>query len=138
MTKAKGRAKERRLPEISGAPEVDEASEDADEEKDGKLDVIPMPLTEEDRIILRMVTGLRGQLLDFALTQQVRDGGQWRDVVRYDCAHGKVHMDRFTKGQSGATKKEICGLEQIEEGYEIAKDAIFDGWEENRWRYFYG
>jgi hypothetical protein len=138
MTKAKGRAQERRLPKISGAPEVNQPSQDADEEEEGQVEVIPMPLTDEDRIILRMETGLRGQLLDFAFVQQVKDGGQWQDVVRYDCEHDTVHMHRFTKGGTGTSRKEICGLDQIEEGYEIVNNAIFDGWEENRRRYFYG
>jgi hypothetical protein len=138
MAKAKGRAQERRLPEISGAPEVDEASQDADEEEDGEVEVFHVPLTDEDRIVVRLVTGLRSQLLDFALTQQVRDGGQWYDVVRYDCAHDEVHVDRFRKGRRGSVKKSVCGLDQIEDGYEIANNAIFDGWEENRRRYFNG
>ena len=86
MAKAKGRTQERRLPKISGAPEVNQPSQDADEEEEGQVEVIPMPLTDEDRIILRMETGLRGQLLDFAFVQQVKDGGQWQDVVRAELA----------------------------------------------------
>jgi len=140
VTKAKGRhRRESQLPEISGAPEVAEASPDADEgDEPGKVEEYKAPLGESDRVVVRIVIGMRGQLLDFALIQQVRDGERWRDVVRYDCSHGEVHEDRYMKGQKGATKKEICGLAEIEDGYKIAEDAIFDGWEENRRRYFDG
>lgn len=140
MTKAKGRHRqERGLPEISGAPEVAKAPLDADEEDEyGDPQEFKVPLGDDDRAVVRMVFGMRGQLLDFALVQQLRDGGRWRDVVRYDCSHGEVHEDRYVKGQRGATKKEICGLGEIEDGYKVAEDAIFEGWEENRRRYFDG
>lgn len=46
-------------------------------------------LSADDRALVRMVTGSRAQLLDFAVVQQVQDGGRWRDVVRYDCAQDR-------------------------------------------------
>lgn len=140
MTKPKGRHRqESRLREISGAPEVANAAPDADEEDEfGEVQEYKIPLGENDRVVLRMVIGMRGQLLDFALVQQVLDGGRWSDVVRYDCSHGEVHEHRFVKRQRSTIKKEICGLTEIEDGYKVAEDVIFDGWEENRRRYFDG
>jgi hypothetical protein len=140
MTKAKGRhRREAGLPEISGAPEIPKTSPGVDEEPEfGEVEEFKAPLGDDDRVVVRLVTGMRGQLLDFALIQQVRDGGRWRDVVRYDCAHGEVHEDRYVKGRKGATKKEICHLGEIEDGYKYADKAVFDRWEENRRRYFNG
>jgi hypothetical protein len=141
MTKAKGRPqRERGLPEISGAPEADEASPDAEEEAEeyGTLEDYPIYLTEDDRAHVRTVRGLRKQLLDFALVQQVKVDGKWCDVVRYDCAHDEVHVDTYRKGRKKPTKKKVCGLDEIEDGYNRAEAAIFDRWQENRRRYFNG
>jgi hypothetical protein len=141
MTKKKGRQDEKRLPEISGAPELNEASPDADEEAEefGKIEEYPIYLADDDRALVRMVTGSRGQLLDFAVVQQVHDDDGWSDVVRYDCAHGDVHVHSYRKGRNEPTgKRKICGLDEIEDGYKRAEAAIVDRWEENRRRYFNG
>ncbi len=140
MTKAKGRhRRESRLPEISGAPEVEADPPDVDdaEEHVEQMD-FPIFLTDDDRGHVRVVTGSWGQLVDFAVAQQVRVDGEWHDVLRYDCAHGTVHLDQYRKGRKKPTKKAVCGLDQIEEGYKEAEEAIFDHWEENRRRYFDG
>jgi hypothetical protein len=140
MTKAKGRhRRESRLPEISGAPEVSEEALDADDEEEfGKLEEYLLYLSDDDRALVRMVTGSRSQLLDFAVVQQVHDGGRWHDVVRYDCAHGDVHVHSYWKGRKQPTKKTICSLDEIEDGYKQAETVVVDRWEENRRRYFNG
>jgi len=141
MTKPKGRhRRESRLQEISGAPEVEETPSNADdpEEEYGTLEDYPIHLTEDDRAYVRTVRGSRRQLLDFAVLQQVKVDGEWRDVVRYDCAHDEVHVDTYRKGRKKPTKKNVCGLDEIEDGYSQAEAAIFDRWEENRRRYFNG
>lgn len=141
MTKAKGRhQRESRLPEISGAPEVDETLSDAEEEAEehGTPEDYPIFLTENDRAHVRTVRGSRKQLLDFAVLQQVKVDGEWCDVIRYDCAHDEVHVDIYRKGRKKPTKKKVCGLDEIEDGYNQAEAAIFDRWEENRRRYFHG
>jgi hypothetical protein len=35
-------------------------------------------------------------------------------------------------------KREVCGLDEIEDGYGRAMVALFDGWVENRRRYLDG
>ena len=40
-----------------------------------------------------------GRVLYFAVQLEVRVGGHWKPVVRYDCSHRYSHMDRYdTKG----------------------------------------
>jgi hypothetical protein len=56
----------------------------------------PIYLSPEDRAHLRIVVGYRGQLIDFALMQEVLFAGAWVDVVRYDC-HRSFHVHRFTR-----------------------------------------
>jgi hypothetical protein len=139
MAKAKGRhRRESRLPEISGAPEVEEPPTNVgDVEEHHTFDDYPVYLTDDDRAHVRTVSGSRGQLIDFAVVQQVRVDGEWRDVLRYDCAHGEIHLHRYRQGRK-PIKRAVCGLDQIEEGYSRADHAIFGQWQENRRRYFDG
>ncbi len=140
MTKAKGRHRqETGLSEISGAPEVDETPLDAD----GTIEITHtetyvIDLGSDDRIAVRLELGSWKQLVDFAMVQKIRIDGRWRDVVRYDCAHGEVHVHYYRRGQKPPIKKRICGLSDIEDGYKQAETALFDAWEENRRRYFDG
>jgi hypothetical protein len=139
MTKKKGRQDEKRLPAISGGPEINEASDDIDgEEEPTTTERFLIDLGDDDRVAVRLEIGSWGQLVDFAVVQQTRDGQRWRDVVRYDCSHGDVHLHSFRKGRKDAKKKVLCGLSDIEGGYKQAEDAIFDRWEDNRRRYLNG
>ena len=137
MTKAKGRhRREARVPEISGAPEVPEPTSVYE---DTRAETYVVDLSQDDRIIVRDVRGSIGQVVDFVLTQEVLIDGEWHVVVRYDCAHGSVHVHRFKRGRRAPmVKKEICALDDIDEGYALAERTLFDGWEENRRRYFDG
>jgi hypothetical protein len=140
MTKAKGRhRRESRLPEISGAPEANEAPTDADAaDEDVTVEDYPIYLDVDDRAHLHTVRDSRNQLVSFAVMQQIRVDGKWRNVVRYDCAHGEVHVHVYRKGRKEPTKKKVCGLDEIEDGYAEADAAIFGRWQENRRRYFDG
>jgi hypothetical protein len=136
MTKAKGRPqRERRLAEISGEPEDKEAQE-AVEDEEGIQYEYPIYLSNDSRAFLRFVIGPRNQLLGFALIQQVQIRGTWHDVVRYD-SHKNVHVHIFSRNGE-ELKKEVCDLAEIDSGFETAKAAILDGWEQNRRRYLHG
>jgi hypothetical protein len=38
---------------------------------------------------------VRGMVLKFVVQLEVKYEGSWREVVRYDCAHGYAHRDSF-------------------------------------------
>ena len=38
----------------------------------------------------------RGRVVEFSLQLEVEVRGTWREVIRYDTAHGFAHIDRFT------------------------------------------
>lgn len=108
---------------------------DRPQDEEGVQYDFPIHLSQTDRAHLRFVIAPRNRLVDFALVQQLLSAGTWREVVRFDC-HGSVHIHRFT--QSGAeTRTEICDLDDIDRGYDVAVADIFDHWEENRRRYLH-
>jgi hypothetical protein len=108
------------------------------EDEGGIPYVFPIYLSEKDRAHLRMVIGGRNRLVDFALTQQIRMAGGWRDVVRYDCSHGSVHVHRYTGDMAEAAVREVCDLDDIDYGYAVAVADVLGNWEENRRRYLHG
>ena len=38
----------------------------------------------------------RRRVVEFAVQLEVEVCGAWREVIRYDTAHGVAHVDRFT------------------------------------------
>jgi hypothetical protein len=118
----------------TSAEEVVMVSEDGT----GVSYVFPIHLSEHDRAYLRMVIGAGNRLLDFALTQQIWMAGGWRDVVRYDCSHGGVHVHRFRRRRTGSVIREVCDLDDIDRGYDTAVADILGNWEEHRRRYLHG
>lgn len=37
----------------------------------------------------------RGNVIDFVVQLEVQVGGEWKTVLRYDCAHDFSHIDRY-------------------------------------------
>ena len=96
----------------------------------------PIYLSPEDRAHLRIVVGNRGQLIDFALMQEVLFARAWVDVVRYDC-HRSFHVHRYTKrGQE--SKTELGDLDDLDGKFDRAVAEMLEDWEENRRRYLNG
>ena len=48
----------------------------------------------------------RGRVTAFTVQLEVEIQNEWRPVIRYDTAHGFVHIDRFTR-QGKLTKKRL-------------------------------
>ena len=43
----------------------------------------------------------RGRITEFVVQLEVRSGGVWKEVIRYDCSHEFVHKDCYNiKGRS--------------------------------------
>ncbi len=54
----------------------------------------------------------RRRIVEFSLQLEVEIQGAWREVIRYDTAHGFAHIDRFTL--TGKRRKESVYLEFAE------------------------
>jgi hypothetical protein len=132
MTKAKGRvAREKGLPEIQGRqPEGDlEWSPPSDLVRDEYV----VELDDDNRLIIRLALD-GSQVAEFCLLHQTRASGGWKDVVRYDCAHGTVHGHYFRPDGTEMrqrTVRNIADYADIRAGYDESYKAIFTRWEEN-------
>ena len=146
MTKAKGRHRiEGRVKEVSSAldptgDDITSSSEDDGlDEFDEQEYVIALGSDGQDRAVLRQVFDERDSLVDFALTQEIRLDGRWFPVLRVDCSHGTVHIDRFRKGRMKPIRKQLVGdSSDLDAAYDMACERIYDHWHENRRGYVGG
>jgi len=68
----------------------------------------------------------RGKVVRFVVQLEINYNGDWKEVVRYDCAHGFAHRDSYDL--AGENKKEKLPL-SFEDALTIADDDIDDNWE---------
>jgi hypothetical protein len=68
----------------------------------------------------------RGKVERFVVQLEINHDGKWKEVVRYDCAHGFAHRDSYDL--VGRNKKEKLFL-SFEDTLTIADDDIDDNWE---------
>ena len=67
-----------------------------------------------------------GRIIKFVVQLEVKIGGVWKDVIRYDCSHDYVHKDCYNiKGQS----RKINLFIDYEEALTLADDDINENWE---------
>jgi len=78
---------------------------------------------------------VRSKVVKFMVQLEVKYKGRWKEVVRYDCAHGYVHRDSFTL--RGKHMKDELYL-SFEDGLTLADDDIDDNWEIYRHRFLKG
>jgi len=67
-----------------------------------------------------------GKITRFAVQLEVKAGGIWREVVRYDCAHGFAHKDQYDF--NGKSKK-INLYMNFDDALTYADDDINENWE---------
>jgi hypothetical protein len=77
----------------------------------------------------------RGKISRFMVQLEVFIQGEWKPVIRYDCAHNYAHCDRFNL--RGDQLKEELGM-SYEEALTFADDDIDDQWEIYRDRFLQG
>ncbi len=77
----------------------------------------------------------RGRVVAFMVQLEVLVEGEWRPVVRYDCAHGYAHRDRYNL--RGERQKEDLAM-SFEEALTFADEDLDDQWETYRERYLKG
>jgi hypothetical protein len=78
---------------------------------------------------------IRGKMVKFMVQLEVKYEGEWREVVRYDCAHGYAHRDSYDL--RGKHMKEELHL-SFEDGLTLADDDIDDNWETYKHRFLEG
>lgn len=76
-----------------------------------------------------------GKVIEFMVQLEVEVKGEWMGVIRYDCAHGFAHMDRYNV--EGNRKKEDLEL-SYEDALTLADTDINDNWERHRQRFLEG
>lgn len=76
-----------------------------------------------------------GEVIKFVVQLEVRYEGKWKEVVRYDCAHGYAHRDSYNV--RGKNKKEELYL-SFEDALTLADDDIDDNWETYKQRFLEG
>lgn len=77
----------------------------------------------------------KGKVVEFSVQLEVLVGEHWREVIRYDTAHGFVHIDRFNL--QGQQKKELISL-TYEEALTKAEREIKKNWSLYRERFLRG
>ncbi len=78
---------------------------------------------------------VRGKVEKFVVQLEVKYEGNWKEVVRYDCAHGFTHRDSYNL--HGKNKKEELFL-NLEDALTLADDDIDDNWETYKQRFLEG
>lgn len=104
-------------------------------------------LGTSDAVVVSLWTDENGRIVHFAMVQQtalyVDDEAEpeWVEVAKVDCAHGEVHVHRYSSTGRELSKKAFCTInspDDVTAGYEYAQTVIFDQWEENLRRWEYG
>jgi hypothetical protein len=62
--------------------------------------------------------------------------GLWREIVRYDCAHGFLHRDVILAG--GKTEKQPLSIANLNDALQYAEQDIKDRWQWYKERYIRG
>jgi hypothetical protein len=83
---------------------------------------------------------ISGKVVHFAVQLEIRVQQEWRVAVRYDCAHGNAHMDRYDI-RGNQTKRALnlqfesaltYGDWDINENWQKYRDAFLKGTEDER------
>ncbi len=77
----------------------------------------------------------KGKVVRFMVQLEVKVGGQWKPVIRYDCAHHFSHRDRFN--WKGEQVKEVLNLPYAE-ALTLADEDIDDRWETYKFEFLKG
>jgi hypothetical protein len=78
----------------------------------------------------------KGEVIAFMVQLEVEvEPGAWKPVIRYDCAHGFVHFDRYNlKGDHDKQEIPLSYTESLD----LADKDINDNWDTYRERFLRG
>jgi len=94
--------------------------------------VIPYSLDAQKR---HHHTTEEGRVVSFMVQLEVLVGGEWKPAVRYDCAHGYAHRDRYNL--KGEQRKETLPM-SFEEALTYADEDLDEHWAIYRERFLRG
>lgn len=77
----------------------------------------------------------QGRVVAFMVQLEVRVAGEWRPVVRYDCAHGFAHRDRYN--WEGRQLKDALAM-GFDAALTFADEDLDDHWPAYRRRFLEG
>lgn len=99
-------------------------------------------VTGEDEVKVRLIsTALTSELVEFAVVQMTMYRGRWRNVLSIDSCHDlDVHQHGYGRSQEGRVgdpepRMPLSRLTDVQDGYDIADDLIFENWVKNRRRW---
>ena len=76
-----------------------------------------------------------GMVAEFVVQLEIKTGGIWKEVIRYDCAHDYTHKDCYNiKGQC----RKINLYRDYEDALTLADDDINENWEIYREKFLRG
>jgi hypothetical protein len=76
----------------------------------------------------------RGKVVEFMVQLEIRHEDNWKEVVRYDCAHGYAHCDSYS--MTGKMEKDKLYF-RFEDALTLSDD-IDDNWENYKERFLAG
>lgn len=85
-----------------------------------------------ERLRVKIVTE-KGNLVDIVFQYESFINGKWREIVRYDCAHGYFHRDEINP--LGNPKKTQIAIEDLKLAASYAEQDLKDRWEWYKDRY---
>ena len=88
-----------------------------------------------DRLRIRISTA-RGQVFNIMVQYEANIAGAWREIVRYDCAHGFLHRDVMLP--KGKTEKQPLSIANLNDALQYAEQDIKDRWQWYKERYIRG
>ena len=68
-----------------------------------------------------------GQVVDLVIQLEIWFQDKWRPVARYDCAHGKAHVDLLSR--DGSKEKVFLAAGNLKEVVERAISDFKENWE---------
>ena len=87
---------------------------------------------ETNRIRVRLLTE-KGDLQDVMFQYETFIAGEWRAIVRYDCAHGFFHRDVLLP--NGDKEKQTIVIDTLKRASQYAEQDLKDRWEWYRDKY---
>ena len=76
-----------------------------------------------------------GMVAEFVVQLEIKTGGIWKEVIRYDCAHDYTHKDCYNiKGQC----RKINLYLDYKNALTLADDDIHENWEIYREKFLKG
>ena len=88
-----------------------------------------------DRLRIRIGTE-KGKVVNIMVQYEANITGTWREIVRYDCAHGFLHRDVISP--KGTAEKQALSIANLNDALQYAEQDIKDRWQWYKEKYMRG